>query len=70
MDYREFEVPEVLRRHVQCVWRLQMPAQSSAAQTIYPDGRCELIVHLKQPMRAFSLERRFRNVLQRFWKRQ
>jgi len=56
MDYREFEVPEVLRRHVQCVWRLRLPGRSAEAQTIYPDGRCELIVHLARPMRVFSLE--------------
>lgn len=57
MDYREFEVPEILRRHVRCAWRLQLPGRSTEVQTIYPDGCCELIVHLAEPMRAFSLER-------------
>jgi AraC-like DNA-binding protein len=57
MDYRELEVPEVLRRHVRCVWRLRLVGPSKEAQTIYPDGCCELIVNLGQPMQAFSLER-------------
>lgn len=57
MDYREFDIPEGLRRHVQCAWRLRVPERSSDPQTIYPDGCCELIVHLARPMRAFSLER-------------
>ncbi len=50
MQYREFEVPAALRRHVQCVWRLQDAAPSPDPQVVYPDGRCELIVHLGSPM--------------------
>lgn len=50
MDYREFEVPESLRRQVQCVWRLSDAAPAPEPQVIYPDGRCELIVHLAEPM--------------------
>lgn len=50
MDYREFEVPESLRRQVQCVWRLRDTAPTAEPQVIYPDGRCELIVHLAEPM--------------------
>lgn len=50
MDYREFEVPGNLRRQVQCVWHLRDDHPSPEPQVIYPDGRCELIVHLAQPM--------------------
>ena len=54
MEYVEFEVVPSLRQYVQCVWRLR-DADSVGAQTIYPDGRCELIVHLGEPMRLYSL---------------
>jgi len=54
MDYFEFDPPQALRRHVQCVWRLRDPSPSTEPQTIYPDGRCELITHLGQPMRFFE----------------
>jgi AraC-like DNA-binding protein len=46
MDYREWQVPTSLQRHVQCVWRLDDAMPETGTQTIYPDGRCELIVHL------------------------
>jgi AraC-like DNA-binding protein len=46
MDYREHPVPEPLRRHVACVWRLSDPNPRAGVNTIYPDGRCELIVQL------------------------
>lgn len=45
VDYQEFQVPEKLRRHIQCVWRLTDDAPRGV-QTIYPDGRCELIAQL------------------------
>ena len=45
VEYQEFPVPEKLRRHVQCVWRLTDDA-AHGVQTIYPDGRCELIAQL------------------------
>lgn len=57
MDYREFDVPPSLRRHVACVWRLRDDAPDTRAQTIYPDGCCELIVHRGPPMRAFDAGR-------------
>lgn len=57
MDYREFPVPEALRRHVACVWRLRDDAPAAQVQTIYPDGCCELIVHRGPPMRACDAER-------------
>jgi AraC-like DNA-binding protein len=45
VEYQEFEVPEKLRRHIQCVWRLVDEAPRGV-QTIYPDGRCELIAQI------------------------
>jgi AraC-like DNA-binding protein len=56
MEYLEFDPPQALRRHVQCVWRLRDSSLSTEPQTIYPDGRCELIAHLGQPMRIFEPE--------------
>ena len=56
MDYREFPVPQPLRRHVACVWYLRDEAPVAEVQTIYPDGCCELIVHLGPPMRACDAE--------------
>jgi methylphosphotriester-DNA--protein-cysteine methyltransferase len=52
MDYREWPAPDALRRHVQCVWRLTHAAPAAGIQTIYPDGRCELIAHLATPPRC------------------
>ena len=57
MDFLAFDPPQVLRRHVQCVWRLRDPSPSTEPQTIYPDGRCELIAHLGEPMRIRLLDR-------------
>ncbi len=47
VDYREYSPPEPLRRHVQCLWRLR--SLQCGPQTIFPDGRCELVVHLGPP---------------------
>lgn len=55
VQYAEFEPPAALRRHVQCLWRLRDAAPAMQSQTIYPDGRCELIVHLGAPMRRYTL---------------
>jgi AraC-like DNA-binding protein len=49
VDYREHPVPEALRSHVAGLWQLRDAAATSAVQTIYPDGFCELIVHLGEP---------------------
>ena len=56
LTYREVEAPEPLRRHVRCVWRLQLDAGSGHIETVYPDGCCELIAHRKTPMYAHSVE--------------
>jgi AraC-like DNA-binding protein len=45
VEYQEFPVPAKLRRHIQCVWRL-VDENPRGVQTIYPDGRCELIAQL------------------------
>ncbi|MBI3368547.1 MAG: helix-turn-helix transcriptional regulator [Burkholderiales bacterium] len=50
MNYVEYTVPPPLSAHVQCLWRLRDAAPDGAPQTVYPDGRCELIVHLARPM--------------------
>ena len=60
MDYGELEAPPTLRRHLQCVWRLRDAARPRDVQTIYPDGRCELIVHLASPPRLRELGRDWR----------
>ena len=52
MDYREYDVPVSLQRHIRCLWRLRDASPPPDAQTIYPDGHCELIAHLGHPMRA------------------
>lgn len=51
LDYIEYPVPTELEHYVQCIWRLMDDAPNDQIQAIYPDGRCELIVHLGTPMR-------------------
>jgi AraC-like DNA-binding protein len=55
MDYREYPVPEPLRRHIACVWRLRDDEPAGSPQTIYPDGRCELLVHLASPPECWEV---------------
>src|SRR5690349_14878134 len=54
MEYREYPPPAALADHVECVWRLGQPHPAGAPQTIYPDGRSELIVHLATPPRCWD----------------
>jgi len=54
VEYREFPPPASLTAHVQCVWRLREASPGDAARTIFPDGRCELIVHLGTPPRCWD----------------
>lgn len=56
LNYREFVAPEALRRHVRCIWHLELDADAKHIETVYPDGCCELIAHRKTPMHAFSAE--------------
>jgi len=57
MDYREYPPPPALAGHVECLWRLRQPRPAGTPQTIYPDGRCELIVHLASPPRCWDTVR-------------
>lgn len=50
MHYREYAAPAHLAKHVQCLWRLRDATPPRTPQTVYPDGRCELIIHLARPM--------------------
>jgi AraC-like DNA-binding protein len=59
MEYREYEPPPGLERHVQCAWRLCDDTQSSGVRTIYPDGRCELVAHFAQPPHALHAHGRW-----------
>lgn len=60
MNYVEVPPPDGLRRQVQCVWRLTAAHAAMPVQTVYPDGRCELIVHLGQPMSRYRLDEGWR----------
>ena len=51
MDYTEHPAPDALGRHVQCLWVLHDPAPGNEIQTIYPDGRCELLAEFGVPLR-------------------
>ena len=51
MDYVEHTAPDDLQRYVQCLWLLRDDAPDEAIQTIYPDGRCELLAELSVPLR-------------------
>jgi len=55
MHYHEFPPPASLAAHVQCAWRLSDAAPGDGARTIFPDGRCELIVHLGVPPRCWDV---------------
>ena len=51
MDYLELSPPPPLDRVVHRFWFLRTGAgaESSAVQTIVPDGRCEIVLHLGEP---------------------
>jgi AraC-like DNA-binding protein len=54
VDYQEYPVPAELRRHFACVWRLKDAQPRGGIQTIYPDGRCELIALLDTRSRLWD----------------
>jgi AraC-like DNA-binding protein len=56
MQYIEHEPPAVLARHVQCLWRLSDVTPAAEPQTLYPDGRCEIIVHLATPTQILTAD--------------
>lgn len=47
-------MPPELRRHFACVWRLKDAQPRAGVQTIYPDGRCELIALLATRSRLWD----------------
>ncbi|MEZ5464704.1 MAG: AraC family transcriptional regulator [Lysobacteraceae bacterium] len=55
MDYREYAPSTANAQWLQCLWRWRDPEPSDHVQTIYPDGRCEIILHLGAPLQARSL---------------
>jgi AraC-like DNA-binding protein len=54
MQYHEYPPPPSLHAHVQCVWRLCDSSPAGSPRAIFPDGRCELIVHLAKPPRCWD----------------
>ncbi|MCW4473354.1 helix-turn-helix domain-containing protein [Xanthomonas sp. H13-6] len=56
MDYAECPAPDDLRRYAQCLWILRDDAPGDAIQTIYPDGRCELLAELGVPLRFHGVD--------------
>ncbi len=54
VKYREFAPPAALRRHVRCLWHLEMAAAPAHIDTVYPDGCCEIVAHRLAPMHAYS----------------
>ena len=50
MDYLELPPPPPLDRLVHCIWFFRTgPGEADAAQTVVPDGRTELVLHLGEP---------------------
>ena len=56
MEYVETAAPVALSRHVQCLWRLRDRDPSASVHTVYPDGRCELILHMGMPLQIQSAQ--------------
>ncbi len=56
MDYIEHLPPDDLRRYLQCLWVLRDDAPDAAIQTIWPDGRCELLAELGVPLRFHAAD--------------
>jgi AraC-like DNA-binding protein len=49
MDYRELPPPPGLRHVVHCFWFLRGAGEAGETQTLVPDGRSEIVIHLRQP---------------------
>ncbi|WP_379654632.1 helix-turn-helix domain-containing protein [Pseudoxanthomonas sp. UC19_8] len=60
MDYAEHMPPPALRRYVDCLWVLRDDAPDAAVQTVYPDGRCELLAELGVPLRFHGADGQLR----------
>lgn len=50
LHYHEWPAPAELAHLLQCAWRLVDDTPDGSVQTIYPDGRCELIAHRRTPL--------------------
>lgn len=59
MNYREWTPPADLQPWIACLWSLQAPA-AEQPHTVYPDGRCELILHSGEPPWAQDAQGRWR----------
>jgi len=49
ITYREYATPATLDRQIVCAWHLAGSAVPGQVDTVYPDGCCEIIVHLGRP---------------------
>jgi AraC-like DNA-binding protein len=49
MDYRELPPPAGLRHVVHCFWFLRGAGEAAQTQTLVPDGRSEIVIHLREP---------------------
>jgi AraC-like DNA-binding protein len=51
MRYAEHPPPDALAPVLHCLWTFEDDTGGAGPQRIVPDGRCELIVHLREPYR-------------------
>ena len=49
MEYRELPPPAGLGHVVQCFWFLRGAGEAGGTQTLVPDGRSEIVIHLREP---------------------
>jgi AraC-like DNA-binding protein len=65
MDYLELPPPPPLDRLVRCFWFLRAgPGDEGTPQTIVPDGRAELVLHLGEPFAEADASGRLRSQAQ------
>lgn len=61
MDYAEHPAPPDLQRYVRCLWQLRDDAPDDDVQVIYPDGCCELLAELGEPLRLQGMDGQVRS---------
>jgi len=49
MEYIEVPAPPPLDALVRCFWFRRGPVHAEAPQTVVPDGRMEVVLHLGEP---------------------
>ena len=54
MEYAEFPAPQPLDELVHCFWFLRGDLTGAEPQTVVPDGRLEIILHLAEPFSKFD----------------